>query len=156
MYGDWATTHDQTIKDYEYQSPQRIVEAFLRHCVYKFVALFDVGCGTDLSNMAPDTAGNTQIDRSDVSPKMIEIARKLTGVYRRVIVADPFPFATGSEHMITVMGVIADQHAPLHTIGQLLNELHAGGLLIFSLNNHTLDNLDYLQACRDAVTDGIV
>ena len=43
-----------------------------------------------------------------------------------------------------------------HTIGQFLNKLHAGGLLIFSLNNHTLENPDYLQACRDAVTDDIV
>ena len=41
------------------------------------------------------------------------------------------------------------------TIVQLLNKLHAGGLLIFSLNNHTLENPDYLQACHDAVTDGI-
>ena len=57
--------------------------------------------------------------------------------------------------MITAMGVIADQHAPPRTISQLLNKLHIGGLLIFSLNNHTLKNPNYLQACYDAVTDGI-
>jgi len=37
----------------------------------------------------------------------------------------------------------------------LLDKLHAGGLLIFSLNNHTLENPDYLQACHDAVTHGV-
>ncbi len=53
------------------------------------------------------------------------------------------------------MRVVADQHAPPRTIVQLLNKLHTGGLLIFSLNNHTLENTDYLQACHDAVADDI-
>ena len=98
------------------------------------------------------------IDGSNVSPEMIEIARQLDGVYRRltcVTLDDPFPFATGAYHVITAMGVIADKHAPPQTIGQLLNKLGSGGLLIFSLNNHTLENPDYLQACHDAVTHGV-
>ena len=158
MYGDWAATYHQTMKDHDYQSPQRIVEALLRHCADKSVAIFDVGCGTGLSGMALAEAGFTQIDGSDVSPEMIEIARQLPGVYRQltcVTLDDPFPFPDGVYQVITAMGVIADQHAPPRTIGQLLNKLHTGGLLIFSLNNHTLENPDYLQACYDAVTDGI-
>ena len=53
------------------------------------------------------------------------------------------------------MGVIADKHAPPQTIGQLLNKLRSGGLLIFSLNSQTFQNPDYLQACYDAVTHGV-
>ena len=158
MYGDWAATYDQTMKDHDYQSPRRIVEALQRHCADKSIAIFDVGCGTGLSGMALATAGFTQIDGSDVSPEMIEIARQLDGVYRRltcVTLDDPFPFATGAYHVITAMGVIADKHAPPQTIGQLLYKLGSGGLLIFSLNNHTLENPDYLQACHDAVTHGV-
>ena len=158
MYGDWAATYNQTMKDHDYQSPQRIVEALLRHCADKSVAIFDVGCGTGLSGMALAEVGFSQIDGSDVSSEMIEIARQLPGVYRQltcVTLDDPFPFPDGAYQVITAMGVIADQHAPPRTIGQLLNKLHAGGLLIFSLNNHTLENPDYLQACHDAVTDGI-
>ena len=37
MYGDWAATYDQTMKDHDYQSPRRIVEALLRHCADKSV-----------------------------------------------------------------------------------------------------------------------
>jgi len=158
MYGDWAATYNQTMKDHDYQSPRRIAEALLRHCADKSVAILDVGCGTGLSGMALAKAGFTQIDGSDVSPEMIEIARQLPGVYRQltsVTLDDPFPFPDGAYQVIAAMGVIADQHAPPRTIGQLLNKLHAGGLLIFSLNNHTLENPDYLQACHDAVTDGI-
>jgi len=157
MYGDLAATYDQTMQDHDYQSPQRIVEALLRHCADKSVAKFDVGCGTGLSGMALNKAGFTQIDGSDVSPEMIEIARQLPGVYRQltcVALDDPFPIPDGAYQVITAMGVIADQHAPPHTIGQLLNKLHTEGLLIFSLNYHTRENPDYLQACHDAVTDG--
>ena len=158
MYGDWAATYDQTMKDHDYQSPRRIVEALLRHCADKSVAIFDVGCGTGLSGMALAKAGFTQIDGSDVSPEMIEIARQLTGVYRQltcVTLDNPFPFPDGAYQVFSAMGVIADQHAPPRTVGQLLNKLHNGGLLIFSLNNHTLENPNYMQACHDAVTDGI-
>ena len=158
MYGDWADTYDQTMKDHDYQSPRRIVEALLRHCADKSVAIFDVGCGTGFSGMTLAKAGFTQVDGSDVSPEMIEIARQLPGVYRQLTCVtsdDPFPFPDGAYQVITAMGVIADQHAPPRTIGQLLNKLHTGGLLIFSLNNHTLENPDYLHACHDAVTDGI-
>ena len=158
MYGDWAATYDQTMKDHDYQSPRRIVEALLRHCADKSVAIFDVGCGTGLSGMALAKAGFTEIDGSDVSPEMIGIARQLPGIYRQLTCVtsdDPFPFPEGAFQVITAMGVIADQHAPPRSIGQLLNKLHTGGLLIFSLNNHTLENPAYLQACHDAVTEGI-
>ena len=158
MYGEWAASYDQTMKDHDYRSPRRIVEALLRHCADKSVAIFDVGCGTGLSGMALAKAGFTQIDGSDVSPEMIEIARQLPGVYLQLTCVtsdDPFPFPDGAYHVITAMGVIADQHAPPRSIGQLLNKLQTGGLLIFSLNNHTLENPDYLQACHDAVKDGL-
>ena len=62
MYGDQATTCEQTMKDYEYQSPRQIVEAILRHYVDKYFVVFDASCGTDLSDTAPDKAGIIQID----------------------------------------------------------------------------------------------
>ncbi len=99
LYGDWAATYDQTMRDHHYLSPQRIVEALLRHCAYKSVAIFDVGCGTGLSGMALAKAGFTQIDGSDVSPEMIEIPSQLPSVYRQltcVTLDDSFPFPDGA------------------------------------------------------------
>ena len=120
MYVEWAATYDQTMKDHDYQSPQRIVEALLRHCTNKSVAIFDVGFGTGLSGIALAKEGFTEIDGSDVSLEMIEIPLKLPGVYRQltcVTLDDPFPFPDGDYQVITAMGVIADQHAPPRTIG---------------------------------------
>jgi len=154
MYGDWAASYDQTMKDHDYQSPRRIVEALLRHCQDKSTPIFDVGCGTGLSGLALATAGFSVIDGSDVSPEMVAIAKQHKNVYRALSVVTlnkPFPFPTGQYRIITAMGVIADKHAPPETIGLLLAKLTSGGLLLFSLNNHTLENPAYLQACHDAV-----
>ena len=52
MYGDWVTTYDQTMKDHDYQSPRRIVEALRRHCADKSTAIFDEGYGAGLSRIA--------------------------------------------------------------------------------------------------------
>lgn len=157
MYGDWADSYNQTMADHEYQSPRRIVEALARHCPDRDVAIFDVGCGTGLSGQALAQGGYTTIDGSDVSPEMVAIARGLDGIYQTLDVVtldNPFPFEKGAYRVITAMGVIADQHAPPETIGQLLDKLDAGGLLIFSLNNHTLENPKYLAACHDAEAQG--
>ena len=84
MYENCASTYDLTMKDYDYQSPRRIVEALLRHCTDKSFAILDVGCGTGLSRVALAKAGFTQIDGSDVSREMIDFARQLPGVYQQV------------------------------------------------------------------------
>ena len=158
MYSDWAASYDQTMKDHDYQSPRRILEALMRHCPDRDVTIFDVGCGTGLSGKTLAEGGYTNLDGSDVSPEMVAIARKLNGVYQNLDVVtldNPFPFDHGQYQVITAMGVIADQHAPPETIGQLLEKLPEGGLLIFSLNNHTLENPNYMAACLDAENNGI-
>lgn len=157
MYGDWAESYDQTMKDHDYQSPRRIVEALQRHCPERGAPIFDVGCGTGLSGKALAAGGYTQIDGSDVSPEMVAIARSLDGIYQNLEVVtldNPFPFDDGHYQVITAMGVIADKHAPPETINQLLDKLPKGGLLIFSLNNHTLENPAYMAACLAAETSG--
>ena len=135
MYSDWAASYDQTMKDHDYQSPRRILEALMRHCPDHEVAIFDVGCGTGLSGKTLAEGGYINIDGSDVSPEMVTIARSLNGVYQNldvVTLENPFPFDQGQYQVITAMGVIADQHAPPETISQLLDKLPKGGLLIFT------------------------
>ena len=158
MYSDWADSYDQTMRDHDYQSPRRIVEALIRHRPDRNISIFDVGCGTGLSGLALSTAGYQNIDGSDVSPEMVDKARQLDGVYRQLDVVsldNPFPFENGTYDVITAMGVIADQHAPPETITNLLGKISKDGLLIFSLNNHTLENPAYLNTCLDAQDKGI-
>ena len=95
---------------------------------------------------------------SDVSPEMIEIARQLSCVCRHLTcfkLDDPFPCTTGVYHVITAMGVFADKYTQPQIIGHWLDKLRSGSLLIFSLNNHTLESPDYLQVYHNAAAHGV-
>jgi len=154
LYRDWAESYDDTMASHDYRSPGRCAQALLRHLADRTAPIFDIGCGTGISGLALAGAGFSAIDGSDISDQMVEKARMLQGVYRHLSVVgldNPFSFDDGYA-AITAMGVIAEKHAPPDSISQLLDKLSAGGLLVFSLNNHTLENPAYMAACK-AVSD---
>ena len=146
LYQGWADSYDATLRQHGYVTPQRCAEALSRHMDERDVPILDVGCGTGLSGLALRKAGFCTIDGTDLSEAMLEKARLHEGVYRtvkQISLDNPFPFDTGAYKAITAMGVIADKHAPPETISQLISKLQTGGLLVFSLNNHTLENPAY-------------
>ena len=156
LYKDWADSYDDTMSNHDYQTPQRCADALMRHLSDISAPIFDVGCGTGISGQALSDAGFTVIDGSDISDEMVAKARSRDRVYRHLsVVSLETPFNFGDDYAaITAMGVIADKHAPPEAISQLLQKLPVGGLLVFSLNNHTLENPAYMAACDGAVETG--
>lgn len=143
LYEGWADSYEETLRAHGYVTPQRCVEALSRHFAETDAPILDIGCGTGLSGLALRLAGFTAIDGTDLSAAMLDQARLHKGVYkhlRQTSLDDPFPFAKGAYAAVTAMGVIADKHAPPETISQLIAKLEKGALLVFSLNNHTLEN----------------
>ena len=146
LYQGWADSYDVTLREHGYVTPQRCADALSRHLDNKDILILDIGCGTGLSGLALNTAGFRNIDGTDLSEAMLEKARLHKGVYRslhQTSLDNPFPFHKGAYAAITAMGVIADKHAPPETISQIISKLQAGGLFVFSLNNHTLENPAY-------------
>ena len=146
LYQGWADSYDEALRDHGYVTPQRCAKALTRHLDDHAAPVLDIGCGTGLSGLALNKAGFQTIDGTDLSGAMLDKARRHKDVYRslqQISLDDPFPFATGAYAAITAMGVIADKHAPPQTIGHLISKLDTGGLLVFSLNNHTLENPAY-------------
>lgn len=146
LYENWADSYEQTLAIYGYVTPKRCAEALLRHLTDITAPILDIGCGTGLSGLALKNAGFSRIDGTDVSATMLDKARLREGVYETLqltTLSDPFPFAKGKYAAITAMGVIADKHAPPETISKLIGKLNKGGFLVFSLNNHTLENPTY-------------
>ena len=158
LYQEWAESYDSSVREHGYVTPERCVAALQRHQSDKNVPILDVGCGTGISGYVMYQAGYHYIDGSDVSQAMLDKAALLGDIYHKlhlVNLDNPFDFEKGTYHVITAMGVIADKHAPPETIIQLLEKLEAGGLLIFSLNNHTLENPAYEQTAFRAEKDGL-
>lgn len=146
LYKGWADSYDETVRDHGYVTPQRCADALSRHLEDRNAPILDIGCGTGLSGMALHKAGFTALEGTDLSAAMLDKARLHKGIYKSLRLTsldDPFPFSKGAYAAITAMGVIADKHAPPETIGQLVSKLDTDGLLVFSLNNHTLENPAY-------------
>jgi predicted TPR repeat methyltransferase len=143
FYQDWAKTYDDEVSSHGYITPRRCAEALAQFTTAKSAPLLDFGCGTGLSAVALKAEGFTTIDGSDLSPEMLEQAAKRTGLYRNLIKTDigkPFDFPTGAYQLIAAIGVIASSHAPAETIDTALAALPVDGLLVFSLNDHTLQD----------------
>lgn len=157
LYEGWADSYDETLRKHGYVTPQRCAAALSRHLDDPNAPVLDIGCGTGLSGLALQDAGFTAVDGTDLSAAMLDKARQHEGVYRTLYQTSldkPFPFARGVYKAVTAMGVIADKHAPPETISQLIAKLDTGGLLVFSLNNHTLENPSYEVEIRKLSEQG--
>ncbi len=156
FYESWAKTYDQEIAENGYATPGRCAAALSQFLPDPAAPILDFGCGTGLSGLALRQSGFTCIDGCDLSPAMLKAAEK-RGLYRalhEISADDDLPFASGSYRAISAMGVLASSHAPAMMIDTLLDLLPADGLLVFSLNDHTLEDASYESRIAENVDTG--
>ncbi|EPX79090.1 class I SAM-dependent DNA methyltransferase [Litoreibacter arenae] len=146
LYDEWSESYDAEIAENGYQTPARLARAMAQVSHDLTKPLLDYGCGTGLSGGALKSAGFITIDGADPSTGMLSQARE-TGHFRNLIELDlskPLPFQTGDYHAITAIGVISTGAGPASLMDTLMNLLPSGGLFGFSLNDHALEDADYL------------
>lgn len=151
-YDDWAATYDAEIAENGYATPARCAQALARHLPDKSVPILDFGCGTGLSGVALAAQGFTTIDGIDPAAGMLAEAEK-RGLYRNLLQIDPgadLPGRPGDYAAIAAIGVIGVGAAPPSVMDQIAAALAPGGLLVFSFNDHALDDPD-CAAKRDAL-----
>jgi predicted TPR repeat methyltransferase len=144
FYSDWAPTYNRELTSNGYRTPQRCAEA-LAQFVAQDRPVLDIGCGTGLSGVALSAVGFTDISGQDVNPEMVGVARQLD-LYRelRVVdVNDAFPFVPGTYDALAAVGVIGAGAAPASLLTEALAALAVGGCLVFSFNDHVLDDPAY-------------
>ncbi len=157
-YDQWADSYDDELAANDYRTPARGAEALARNCADKSLPVLDFACGTGLSGVALHAAGFSCIDGTDVSPGMLEQARA-KGVYRALLPAglDAPPDVTGAGYgAITAIGAIGTGAAPASCIDWALESLQPGGLFVVSLNDHTLEDPDYMDRVTGAEAAGKV
>ena len=157
-YDDWAKSYDADLIDNDYRTPARCVEALARHLGDKSAPLLDFACGTGMSGLALKQAGFTHIDGTDISQGMLDIARE-KGAYRNLWACDPdtpFDDRTKGYAAIVAVGAIGAGAAPISALDDALAALDKGGLLVVSLNDHTLENPAFESKLRDAGKAGSV
>ena len=157
FYQDWAASYDAEIEQNGYATPRRCAEALGALAGDLDAPVLDLGCGTGLSGLALRAAGFTCIDGVDVSAAMLEHAHSREGVYRSLIetsIGAPLPAQPGAYAHVNAAGVISPDHAPEDTIDEVLGLLPVGGCLVFSLNDHALEDAAFPGKVAEVVTAG--
>ena len=156
FYAQWAQSYDQEVGENGYITPLRIAEALARHVKDLSIPILDYGCGTGISGQAFQEAGFPTIDGVDISDEMLEVAAQKK-IYRRLEVFAP---ETGPDvklaayNIIAAVGVIGAGAAPLAVLDQIMALLAPKGLLVFSFNDHTLEDPAYDGRVENYVKQG--
>ncbi len=88
IYKNWAETYDaETLGEFGWMGFKPAAEEFAKRISNKDARILDAGCGTGLSGTALSEQGFTNIHGCDLSPEMLEQAKK-TGVYKSLTEVD--------------------------------------------------------------------
>lgn len=157
LYDECADQYDRELREIGYASPARCAAALADAVADPSAPLHDLGCGTGLSGEAFREAGFTNIDGSDFSRPMLEIAESKKGVYQQLMVADlyhPLPFDDEAYANIAAVGVFSPGHAPPEMIDDVIAKLPIGGCFVFTLNDHALEMPGYRQHVDNLESNG--
>lgn len=140
IYDDWAASYEAEVAKNGYVTPGRCAKALAKFTEDMAAPLLDFGCGTGLSGLALKLAGFTTIDGVDLSAEMlVQAADK--GVYRTTSqVSGCEEMQQGAYPSIAAIGVIGSGAAPISVLDTLMKALPKDGKLVFSFNDHTLED----------------
>ena len=152
FYKDWSNSYDQELYINGYITPLRCAKALETVNASKDEKIMDIGCGTGLSGEAFKKLGFTNIDGSDFSNEMLQIA-KSKKIYSNLILSNnknPLNFK-GVYSNSAAVGVFSPLHAMPDMVSRILKVAKIGGFFVFSLNDHALENPGYKQAITELV-----
>lgn len=138
LYDNWSASYEDDIGKNGYATPARCAEALASFAPDKTLPLLDFGCGTGLAGLALKLAGFEVIDGVDLSSQMLEQALA-KDLYRTLTQIEPDAELNGEYTLISAVGVIGAGAAPISTLDTLLHALPSDGLLVFSFNDHALE-----------------
>jgi predicted TPR repeat methyltransferase len=155
LYDRWAANYEAEIGENGYATPTRCAAALAAVMPDKTLPVLDFGCGTGLSGLALQRVGFQTIDGLDLSEQMLDRAAH-KGIYRslaRIEADSTLAHAAGNYAAIAAVGVIGVGAAPVAVLDTLMEALDAGGFLVFSFNDHALEDPVY-EARIKSWTDG--
>ncbi|MEL6466077.1 MAG: methyltransferase domain-containing protein [Pseudomonadota bacterium] len=140
LYDDWAASYEAEVAENGYATPGRCAKALRAHVADLNAPILDFGCGTGLSGLALKLAGFELIDGVDLSAEMLEGA-STKSVYRHLDQIEANGALPRSDYSaIAAIGVIGAGAAPISVLHTLMQALPGAGKLVFSFNDHALED----------------
>ncbi|WP_300029896.1 methyltransferase domain-containing protein [uncultured Roseobacter sp.] len=156
LYDDWSDSYDDEVTGQGYATPARCAEALASFTKDFAKPVLDFGCGTGLSGEALSKAGFQTIDGLDLSREMLDQAagKKIYRELRCIDAGGTLAHSPGTYAAIAAIGVIGAGAAPVSLFHVLMNGLGSGDRMVFSYNDHALEDPSYEAALCEWVDCG--
>ena len=137
----YADAYDNLYKDKDYAQEVNLILDYINKSDIPVNSIVDIGCGTGLSGFALKKNGFKSIDGLDLSEEMLKIAEKKK-IYQSLFNFDLNNLTdfNNKYDAIIAAGVISPKHANPDTILSSYPILKKKGLMIFSINDHALND----------------
>lgn len=161
-YRGWSGDYDAEVARADYAAPKVLCE--LLHSLSaepgiaaalkdRSLAVHDAGCGTGLLGAELQSSGFENLEGSDLTEAMVEIARR-RGVYRRLwsgvdLTREPRPAWRRHYDAVLCCGVFTCGHVPPETLLNLARMTRLGGVVLLSTRIAYYDDSGF-QAFSDA------
>lgn len=153
LYGDWATTYEESFADaWNYIAPRKIAE-ILRAEILPGAQILDIGAGTGL--VAEHLRGLT-VDALDISPEMLEVARPKC-VYRDLLVGDltgALGLPDESYDAVVSCGTFTHGHVGPECLPELLRISRPGAVFACGTIGAVIDGAGFGSALARLVASG--
>ena len=136
-YDRIAAAYDNELVDgMGYRSPHAVAKV-AASLLPRDAHILDVGAGTGLLGAELARAGFTRLDGLDLSPGMLEEARRkrVYGELRERRLGGPLDYETGAFDGVIAAGVLTTGHAPATSLDELVRITRSGGHVIFTLRS---------------------
>lgn len=146
-YDAWAKDYDQDVLSFGYKIPAIMAGLIGRYVSPESGIVLDAGTGTGILGEALALMGYQHIVGIDLSPGMLEMARK-KGVHQRLLkmtLGGPLDFPEDTFASTVAMGVFTQGHAPPHSFDELIRITKPEGYIIFSVRSDVYLNQGFKE-----------
>ena len=156
-YDDWAGNYDETLAQWNYQSPT-IVATMLKQEVPPYGDVLDAGCGTGLSGKALHDAGFRRITGIDISQASLDVAAR-TAVYDRLLQINmqrvPLPLEGDEFAAVQCVGVLTYVPDTAAILREFCRVVQPGGLVAFTQREDLFKERDVAGVMRTLADEGL-
>jgi len=140
LYDEWASQYDKDLQNEDYAAPELAAESLILarggnvedSQQLGSIKIMDAGCGTGLVGLSLARFGSPNIEGLDISPGMLDIARR-TGVYGVLEEADlskPVARPDNSYDAVMCVGTLTRGHVGPKVLKEFVRIVKPEGLIV--------------------------
>lgn len=156
LYNEWAASYDKDLTGVDYAFPSHAATALVTALEGRDISdlkILDAGCGTGLVGLLLAKDGAKHIDGVDISPGMLELARK-TGAYESLDEADltkAIKRNDGEYDAVTCVGTLTKGHVGPDAIGELVRVVKKDGVISATVKDDVWESGGFKAKVDDLV-----